>query len=363
MSRISNYKIKGVNMKKAYYFVFALFITVLQTYAVSSPSETQKEKPIIIAHRGASSYLPEHTLVAKAMAYAMGADYIEQDVNLTKDNQIVVTHDPYLDTITNVKELYPKKISKDGKYHIRNFTLKEIEKLNVHERTDLTTGKPVFKDRFPETDALHLRVPTLKEELILIQGLNKSTNKDVGVYVELKNPSLYKDHGKEFAKLTLELLDKYGYKDADSKCFIQCFDPYLLKFIKNKLHSKLRLIQLIGKNEWKEVPGLDYNKMLTQKGLKEVAEYAYGIGPDISQLFVDYPSGNLKLNNVAKWAHEAGLKIHPYTLRKDSLPKGLTYQEVIRVLLTKAKVDGLFTDFTDLGVKYRDQYCTATQQK
>ena len=348
-------------MKKACYVLFALFLVVSQTSAVT-PSKAQKEKPIIIAHRGASGYLPEHTLVAKAMAYALGADYIEQDVNLTKDNQIVVTHDPFLDTITNVKKLYPGKISKDGKYHIRNFTLNQIEKLSVHERTDLKTGKPVFKGRFPETDKLHLRVPTLQEELILIQGLNKSTGKDVGVYVELKNPSIYKDHGKKFAKLTLKLLADYGYKDADSKCFIQCFDPFLLKYIKNELHSKLRLIQLIGKNEWKEVPGLNFNKLLTKEGLKEVAGYAYGIGPDISQLFVNYQSGSLKLNNVAEWAHEAGLKIHPYTLRADSLPKGLTYKKVIKALLLKAKVDGLFTDFTDKGVKYRDEFTPPTQK-
>ena len=167
---------------------------------------------------------------------------------------------------------------------------------------------------------------------------------------------MYKDHGKKFAQLTLKLLAKYGYKNPDSKCFIQCFDPYLLKYIKYKLRSKLRLIQLIGKNEWNEVPGLNFNKMLTKKGLKEVAKYAYGIGPDISQLFVNYTSGILNINNVAKWAHEAGLKIHPYTLRADSLPKGLTYKQVIKTLLTVAKVDGLFTDFTDLGVKYRDQY-------
>ena len=93
--------------------------------------------------------------------------------------------------------------------------------------------------------------------------------------------------------------------------------------------------------------------MLTEQGLKQIATYAYGIGPDISQLFSNYgKSPNLKLNNVAKWAHKDGLKIHPYTLRKDSLPDGLTYNKVCDYLFKDAKIDGLFTDFTDLGVQY-----------
>ena len=321
------------------------------------PKPCSKGKPIIIAHRGASSYLPEHTLESKAMAYALGADYIEQDVDLTKDDQIVVAHDPYLGTISNVQELYPDRIEKDGKYHIRDFNLDEIKKLTLHERTNTKTGEAVYKDRFPNTTAIPFRMPTLREELELIKGLNKSTGKDVGIYVELKNPSIYKDHGKKFAKLTLELLAEYGYTNEDSKCFIQCFDPFLLKYIKYDLKSKLRLIQLIAHNEWAETPGIDYNEMLTNKGLKEISTYAYGIGPSIDQLFVNYSAGDLKLNNVVKWAHEYGLKIHPYTLRADDLPKGLTYEQVMKVLLTEAKVDGLFTDFTDLGVKYRNKYC------
>ncbi len=350
-------------MRKVFYVILALSLIGLQACssiwsknACARKSYSSKEKPIIIAHRGASGYLPEHTLESKVMAYALGADYIEQDVDLTKDDQIVVAHDPYLGTISNVQELYPDRIGKDGKYHIRDFSLDEIKKLTIHERTNTSTGKAVYKGRFPNTTAIPFKMPTLREELELIKGLNKSTGKDVGVYVELKNPSIYKDHGIKFARLALKLLAEYGYTDADSKCFIQCFDPFLLKYIKDELHSKLRLIQLIAHNEWKETPGIDYNQMLTKEGLKEISIYAYGIGPDISQLFINYASGDLKLNDVSKWANEFGLKIHPYTLRADDMPKGLTYEQVTKVLFTEAKVDGLFTDFTDLGVKYRNQF-------
>jgi glycerophosphoryl diester phosphodiesterase len=286
------------------------------------------------------------------MAYAQDADYIEQDVSMTKDGHIVVMHDIFLDTNTNAKNIFPNKAEKDGKYHIADFTLNEIKELTVHERTD-KNGKAIFAGRFPETDKLPLRVPTLQEEIILIQGLNKSTGKNKGIYVELKKPWTYPDHGEKFAKKVLSILNKYGYNNIDSKCYIQCFDPYMTKYIKNKLNCKLKLIQLIGKNSCKETPGIDYNRLLTKNGLKNISTYAYGIGPDISQLFTNYEkSPNLELNNVTKWAHDDGLKIHPYTLRKDDLPEGVTYDEVCRLLFKKAKVDGMFTDFPDLGVKY-----------
>ena len=319
----------------------------------SSNNETAKtEKPIIIAHRGGSGYLVEHTFIAKALAYAQGANYLEQDVSMTKDGRIVVMHDIYLNTNTDVHKVFPDRIEKDGKYHIADFTLSEIKQLSVHERTN-PDGTPVFPDRFPETDALALRVPTLEQEIILIQGLNKTLKRNVGLYVELKKPWSYPDHGKAFAKKVLSILNKYGYNSADSNCYLQCFDPYMTKYLHNELKTKLKLIQLIAENEWNETPGIDYNKMLTKEGLEKIAKYAYGIGPEISQLFTNYgKSPDLKLNNVVKWAHEAGLKIHPYTLRKDSLPKGVTYNEVCDKLFKDAKVDGMFTDFPDLGVNY-----------
>jgi glycerophosphoryl diester phosphodiesterase len=333
-------------------FIFAGCTTNKNQKKDLNNHKMKNEKPIIIAHRGASAYLPEHTLLAKVMAYAQGANYLEQDVSMTKDGHIIVMHDIFLDTDTDVKKKFPDKAEKDGKYHIADFTLKQIKELSVHERTN-ADGKAVFPDRFPETDALNLKVPTLQQEIILIQGLNKSTGHNTGIYVELKKPWIYPDHGKAFAKKVLAILNKYGYNSEDSNCYIQCFDPYLLKYMKNELHTKLKLIQLIGLNSWKETPGVDYNKMLTKQGLKEISKYAYGIGPDICQLFTNYgKSPNLKINNVAKWAHETGLKVHPYTLRKDSLPKGLTYDEVCNDLFKKAKVDGMFTDYPDLGVKY-----------
>ena len=104
--------------------------------------------PAVIAHRGACGYLPEHTLPAKAMAYAMGADFLEQDVVATRDDQLVVLHDIHLDRVTDVAAVYPDRARRDGRYYVRDFDLEEIRTLRVTERLD-DEGRPVYPGRFP----------------------------------------------------------------------------------------------------------------------------------------------------------------------------------------------------------------------
>src|SRR5687767_9176819 len=100
-------------------------------------------QPIVIAHRGASGYLPEHTLEAAAYAHALGADFIEQDVVLSKDDVLVVTHDIHVDTTTDVAARYPDRKRADGRYYAIDFTWEELKALRVHERVNETTGQPV----------------------------------------------------------------------------------------------------------------------------------------------------------------------------------------------------------------------------
>src|SRR5680860_1507634 len=111
--------------------------------------EIKKNKKVIIAHRGASGYLPEHTLAAKAMAYSMGADYLEQDIVMSKDNVPVVIHDIHLETVTDVAKKFPNRKRKDGKFYVIDFTFEELKQLNVSERFDPKTKKAVFPKRFP----------------------------------------------------------------------------------------------------------------------------------------------------------------------------------------------------------------------
>ncbi|EIS17042.1 glycerophosphodiester phosphodiesterase, partial [Yersinia pestis] len=137
---------------------------------------------VVIAHRGASGYLPEHSLPAKAMAYAQGADYLEQDLVMTKDNELVVLHDHYLDRVTDVAERFPDRARKDGRYYAIDFTLPEIKSLKFTEGFDIDkNGKKVqsYPNRFPMGKS-DFRVHTFQEEIEFIQGLNHSTGKNTG---------------------------------------------------------------------------------------------------------------------------------------------------------------------------------------
>jgi len=325
-----------MNLKKIF-LIFLIF---------SSCMVGNKSKVIVIAHRGASGYMIEHTLVAKAMAHTMNPDYIEQDVVLTKDNVPIVIHDHFLDTVTDVAKIFPKRKRADGRYYAIDFTIKEIKELTLHERTDLKTKKAIFPKRFPVKSIVKFRIPTLPEEIELIQGLNKSRNKNIGIYVELKAPWFHKKEGKNIEKIVLGVLKKYGYSDEKSNCYIQCFDPASLKYLKYKLKTKLKLVLLIADNSWNETPGVDYSKMLTAKGLKEISKYADGIGPWLNQLLKD---GKQIVSN----AHQAGLVVHPYSFRSDDLPNEFSsFDALLKKFIYNYKIDGLFTDFPDKVVKF-----------
>lgn len=137
----------------------------------SSAMAADSNEKIVIAHRGASGYLPEHTLPAKAMAYAQGADYLEQDLVMTKDDHLVVLHDHYLDRVTDVADRFPDRARKDGRYYAIDFTLDEIKSLKFTEGFDIENGKKVqtYPGRFPMGKS-DFRVHTFEEEIEFVQG-------------------------------------------------------------------------------------------------------------------------------------------------------------------------------------------------
>lgn len=329
------------------------------TVHTENADSTQYSNKMIIAHRGASGYLPEHTLEAYSLAYAMGADVIEADVNITKDGVPIVMHDIYLDTDTNVATLFPDRKREDGRYYIVDFTLSEIKQLSVTERIDFDTKEVVFPNRFPAGKS-HFEVPTLEEEIELIQGLNKSTGRDVGIYPELKFPDFYEENGFDIGDITLKCLEKYGYNEKDAKCYIQCFDGPYLKNFKERLNPKCKLVQLVGDQTWDECKHNDIAHMLTAQGLKEIAEYADVLSPSTDEIYND--NGEMKLGgqvlnaNLVRDAHAANLEVHPYTVRVEELPSYVSSaDEFIRKLLFEANCDGIFTDFTDIGVKAKNE--------
>lgn len=303
---------------------------------------------IVIAHRGASGYLPEHTLAAKALAHGMDADYLEQDVVLTKDSVPVVLHDHYLDTVTDVATRFPARKRADGRYYAIDFTLAEIKTLSAFERIDLATGTQVFPGRFPG-GLSSFTVPTLEEELELIKGLNTSTGKLIGIYPEIKAPAFHRKHGLDISKIVIMVLKKHGYATKNDAVYLQCFDWNETRRIRHELGYEGKLIQLIAENSWNESPDVDFDYLRTPAGLEQVATVADGIGPWIGHVIDGQGAPTLLAEN----AHAAGLVLHPYTLRADDLPHWAeTFDDAMDAILFRAGADGFFTDFPDLAVNY-----------
>ena len=307
----------------------------------------------VIAHRGASGYLPEHTLEAKAMAHAMGADYLEQDLVLTKDDVPIVLHDIHLDTVSDVAEKFPDRKRDDGRYYAIDFTFEEVKQLNASERFDRRTGKSVFPNRFPAQKS-SFRVPSLHEELELIQGLNHSTGRIAGIYPELKHPTFHHDEGKDLAETVLKILNEYGYSNRADPVILQCFEEAELERVRNELKSDLTLVQLLSNADWMSETSL---KKQRAERLEVIASYADGIGPAVDSVFRSDPLGGLPLSTeVIAEAHRLNLVVHPWTYRADSLPKLFSSFEDLHRATVIAGIDGIFSDFPDQSVELLSRF-------
>jgi glycerophosphoryl diester phosphodiesterase len=311
-------------------------------------AESQK---IIIAHRGASGYLPEHTLAAVAVAHTMGADYLEQDVVLSQDGIPLVLHDIYLDTVTDVARRFPGCKRRDGRFYAIDFTLAELKQLRVTERFDHQTGEAVFKERFPKGHA-SFELPTLEEELQLIQGLNQTTGKNAGIYPELKAPAWHRAQGRDISRIVLDVLARYGYTTRTDKIYLQCFDFAEVKRIRAELGYQGRLIQLLGEHG-PDKAASDRVFFKTRRELEKVSKVADGIGPSIRLIVTGKRRGKLQITNLVKNAHDLGLEVHPFTFRADALPEyAASLEEMFRIFFLQVGVDGVFTDHPDRGVAF-----------
>ena len=337
-----------------------LLLTVLAVFA-------QANDKIVIAHRAASGYLMEHNLPSVTLAVAMGSDYIEQDLVMTQDDQVIVLHDSTLDRVTNVAELFPGRERKDGKFYAIDFTLAEIKQLHLKEPYP-NSG------RFPDNNKnLQLTVPTFKEELELIRGLEKTLRKDIGIYPEIKQPWFHRKEGKDISMAVVKILREYGYKSQEDKIFLQCFDPEELRRIHDELfpvlQMNLKLIQLIDDNngnetkslQWGEWINYNYDWITSKSGLRTLSSYIAGIGMDKSML-VD-KAGNLLLPELVNDAHSLGMVVHPFTFRreKELLPSYVTtFEELLEFLYFKVGVDGVFTDHCGDAVLFLQNRVPAT---
>ena len=257
----------------------------------------------VIAHRGASGYLSEHTLPAYALGYGQGAHWIEPDVVLTADGVPIALHDTTLDRTTNVAETFAGRAREDGLHYAADLTYAEISQLRVVE------ARP---GRFPYAT---FRVPRLADVLELVQGLNRTTGRRVGIYPELKSPATQP----ALAAKALRVLE-----GADLPVYLQSFDAEALA----ALDTELPRIQLV-----------DAGDPIADAALDAMAEYAVGIGAFKDMLFRD-PS-------LTARAQAAGLAVHAYTLRADQIGSAFDSLEAEVAALAALGVDALFTDHPD----------------
>ncbi len=306
-----------------------------------------RSRPLVIAHRGASGYLPEHTLPAKAMAHAMGADFLEQDIVATRDGELLVMHDTVLDRVSDVAERFPDRARADGRYYCVDFSLAEIKSLRVGERRDKPGSAARYPGRFPLT-AGRFEIPTLDEELRFIAGLVRSTGRAVGVYPEIKEPAWHRQQGIDLTPRVLATLAAHGYTEPTSPAFLQCFDPSELARARDELGCRLRLVQLLEGNG-QAPPG--------REQLHEIRRYAEAIGPSLDLLCRRGGRGaRPELTTLAEDARATGLLVHAYTLRADDLPAGVTsFEALLELSLVACGVDGVFTDFPDRARDFVDR--------
>lgn len=329
--------------------------------------------PLVIAHRGASGYLPEHTLEGYRLAVELGADYIEPDVVMTSDGVAVARHDNVLNLTTDVAdhpEFADRKTTKavDGEeiegWFSEDFTLAEIKSLRAIERI------PDVRPANTEFDGLY-EVPTLDEVLALVAELEAETGRTIGVYPETKHPTHFAELGLDINAAVLGDLTEAGYGGADDAVFIQSFEVDNLKELDTM--TELPLVQLIsgGGAPFDQVAAggdLTFADMATTAGLADIGGYADGVGPSKTLVIPLDGADELHIENATTFvddAHAVDLVVHPYTFRAENQflpanfrvggdPNGIgDLVGEINVYL-EAGIDGFFTDQSDLGVQAKN---------
>ncbi len=316
---------------------------------------------IIIAHRGLSGEWPEHSLEGYRAAIEAGADFIEPDLVLTKDGVLIARHENEISDTTNVAdqaEFAERKTTKtiDGRkvtgWFTEDFTLAEIKTLRAKERLPQLRSK--------RNDG-RFEVPTFTEILELLADVNMTRDKPVGVYPETKHPTYFDNLGLPHDPSLLGLLEKFGYHGKDAPVFIQSFEVGNLLRISKK--SDLPLIQLMADEGAPfDRPDMPYSQLASAQGLKELSAYIDGIGPSKDMVIPRNMLGKLNApTSLVADAHAAGLKVHPWTFRRENyfLPldhksgvdpraAGNLAAEIERFV--EAGVDGIFTDNTPEAV-------------
>ena len=354
------------------------------------------DAPLVIGHRGAAGYLPDHTLEGYKKAIEMGADFIEPDLVATSDGVLVARHEPNITGTTDVAQrpVFANRKTKktvDGVeeegWFVSDFTLAELKTLRAIQP---------FADRDPQFNG-QFQIPTFVEVLDLAKAEGAKAGRTVGVYPETKHPTYHASLGLPLEDRLLATLATYGYTTKASPVIVQSFEVANLKYLRSK--TQVRLVQLVDGNDLNADGSIDltapYGKpydfavagdartfasLLTPAGLQQVKTYADGIGPWKPYLI---PSRQVDRNNdgkpddlngdgkiderdrvlmapteVVKNAHAAGLFVHPYTFRSEARRLASDFKGDPKAeykLFYELGVDGVFSDFPDQARAARDQ--------
>ncbi|NES97904.1 MAG: glycerophosphodiester phosphodiesterase [Desertifilum sp. SIO1I2] len=317
--------------------------------------------PLIIAHRGASGYRPEHTLESYELAIEMGADFIEPDLVISRDGHLIARHENNITETTDVAEraeFAARKICKliDNKtvtgWFSEDFTLAELKTLRAKER--LPFRNQTYNGQF--------QTPTLREILTLAQQKTQETGREIGIYPETKHPSYFQSIGLPLEEPLVKILQEFGYTSSVSPLFIQSFEIANLKKLNQMID--VPLVQLLGEENQQpydlvlQADKRTYQDLTTPAGLSQIAAYADAIGPS-KRLIIPQTEDSQLLppTLLIQEAHQVGLKVHAWTFRNEACFLASEYQnqpEREYKQFFQLGVDGVFSDFPDVAFKVRE---------
>lgn len=341
-------------------------IAALPLLAALPAQAKARRRPLAIAHRGASGERPEHTLMGYRLAIAEGADFIEPDLVPTKDGHLVVRHEPEIGGTTDVAshpEFAGRKTTKviDGEsltgWFTEDFTLAELKTLRARERL------PQLRPGSARYDGLE-PIPTYQEMLDLARAESRRLGRTIGTYPEMKHPTYFASIGLPLEHRLADILKTNGLNSRSAPVFVQCFEVGALKTFRT-LCDAPRILLMDSSGGPADQPSLTYAELATPAGLKSVAAYADGVGPDWKMVVPVRDGALAPATPLVADAHAAGLKVHPWTVRAENafLPPKLRQGanpadhgdvDALYRALYGAGIDGLFSDFTALSVKVRD---------
>jgi glycerophosphoryl diester phosphodiesterase len=334
----------------------------------SSPAGSDhKARKLVIGHRGASGYRPEHTLASYELAARMGADFIEPDLVSTKDHQLVARHEPEISGTTDVstraefagrqRTVLLDGVSVTG-WFTHDFTLAELKTLRALERL------PQVRQRNTLYNGL-FEVPTFEEVLALRSRLERELRRTIGVYPETKHPTYFRSIGLPLEEPLVETLRRHGFDNANAPVFVQSFEAANLRELTTRFWLRTPKVFLTSAAGAPFNDPISYAEYLTPAGLADLQRYVRGIGPDKNQVIARLADGSLGTPSaLVANAHAVGLVLHPYTFRAENqfLPTDYrvgtdpnAYGRAIdeQITFLRAGIDGLFTDQADIGVLAR----------